>query len=315
MSFPKVSVIVPNYNHANHLRQRIDSVLKQTYGNFEVIILDDCSTDGSQEVIKEYAERPSVREVVLNATNSGNPFKQWSRGIELAQGEWVWIAESDDFADLDFLQEMVAAIGNKKNVGLVYCDSYVVNGDAVSTESFALIKNKKCNTDRWSSDYYNHGSDEIENYLLPDGTINNSSAVLFNKATLKMSNPFDLNLRYIGDKYAFIKVLVSSDVVYVNRPLNYYRDPFNYKHADRFILYFYEQFLVFDWVYRNMQLTNRSKFFKGFYSNTRNSLFRDWSISKIRIYQKLFRTNSYLFLKSILFNFWQGVVSIFTRTS
>ena len=88
---PKVSVIIPNYNHAQFLEQRIQSVLDQTYQDFEIIYLDDASTDNSNEVFAKFANNSRIR-AIYNQTNSGSPFKQWNKGIRLAQGEYVWIA-------------------------------------------------------------------------------------------------------------------------------------------------------------------------------------------------------------------------------
>lgn len=94
----KVSVIIPNYCHARFLNRRIDSVLNQTYGDFEVIILDDCSSDNSRDIIETYRHHPRVSHIVYNEKNSGSTFIQWDKGFELAQGEYIWIAESDDEA-------------------------------------------------------------------------------------------------------------------------------------------------------------------------------------------------------------------------
>lgn len=310
MISPKISVIIPNYNHAVYLRQRIDSVLNQTYRDFEVIILDDNSTDGSREIINSYRNHPQVETINFSKVNSGNPFRQWEKGLSLSSGEWVWIAESDDYASPTFLEKMIDALKDKANIGMAYCDSIVVHGQDAIENTFALIKNKKFNTDRWSVNHINDGKKEIFEYLLPGGTINNSSAVLFNKKILMSVNPFDLNLRYIGDKYAFVKVLSNSDVAYISEPLNYFRDPFNVKHADRYVYYFFEQFLVFDWVYRNLTITDKRNFFKAFYTNTRNSLFRDWNKTKRELYLELFKKNTYLFLKSVNHNLWKGVESL-----
>src|ERR1700742_1367615 len=103
----KVSVIVPNYNHSRYLNQRIDSVLSQTYQDFELIILDDCSTDDSRKIIKQYQEHPKVSHIVFNETNSGTTFKQWKKGIELAKGKYIWIAESDDWCEPNLLETLV----------------------------------------------------------------------------------------------------------------------------------------------------------------------------------------------------------------
>ena len=305
----RVSVIVPNYNHGQFLKERLDSVLNQSFRDFELIILDDCSTDNSGEVISGYSGRPNVSSIILNKKNTGNPFKQWQLGLAHASGTWVWIAESDDFADLNFLETMLNAVEGKDQVGLAYCDSVIVDERNSNETTFAGLKNKRFGTDRWDKDYFSNGRDEIENYLLPGGTINNTSAVLFHRETLLRANPFDIDLRYIGDKYTFIKVLALSNVVYVSKSLNHYRNPFNTKHTGRYVEYFYEQFRVFDWVYRNMPIKNRKKFMDGFYDNTRNSLFRGWNARKFGIYFKLMTTNGDLFWRSVIHNLGQGLRS------
>jgi glycosyltransferase involved in cell wall biosynthesis len=104
---PLLAVIIPNYNHAPYLEQRIESVLKQTFQDMEVIILDDCSTDNSKNIIERYRNHPKVSTVLYNKVNSGNTFKQWKKGIEQARGTWIWIAESDDWCEPTFLEEVL----------------------------------------------------------------------------------------------------------------------------------------------------------------------------------------------------------------
>src|SRR5690349_18391470 len=104
---PEVSVIVPAYNHEPYLKQRLDSVFSQRFDNFEVIILDDHSSDNSVDVIKQYSHQPKLKKIDVNTRNSGSPFIQWQKGFELAAGKYVWIAESDDWAEPDFLEKMV----------------------------------------------------------------------------------------------------------------------------------------------------------------------------------------------------------------
>jgi glycosyltransferase involved in cell wall biosynthesis len=105
---PHVSVIVPNFNHARFLRTRIDSILNQSYKNIEIILLDDCSRDASVDIIKEYErEHPGIVRAIINDVNSGSVFAQWRKGIESAKGDLLWICESDDFCENDFLQHCI----------------------------------------------------------------------------------------------------------------------------------------------------------------------------------------------------------------
>lgn len=122
-----VSVIIPNYNHASFLQQRIDTVLAQTYSDFEVILLDDCSTDDSRQVIEQYRHHPKVSGIIYNETNSGNTFQQWEKGIALAKGEWIWIAESDDYADPGFLATLIHNAAKGEAIVLSYCQSNEVD--------------------------------------------------------------------------------------------------------------------------------------------------------------------------------------------
>ena len=106
---PLISVIVPNFNHAQFLPKRLESIVKQTYQNIEIIILDDCSSDNSRDVITELVEihADSNIQTYFNEKNSGGVFNQWAKGIELAKGDYIWICESDDFCELNFLETLV----------------------------------------------------------------------------------------------------------------------------------------------------------------------------------------------------------------
>ena len=81
---PFFSVIIPNYNHSAYLDERIQSILNQSFQDFEIIILDDCSTDNSIEIIEKYRNEPKVSHIILNSQNSGSTFIQWNKGFEYA---------------------------------------------------------------------------------------------------------------------------------------------------------------------------------------------------------------------------------------
>ncbi|MDX1545795.1 MAG: glycosyltransferase family 2 protein [Rhodothermales bacterium] len=221
MKDPSVSVIIPNYNHAPFLRRRLESVLRQTYQDFEVILLDDASTDGSHAVIEAFAADPRVR-VFVNAVNTGIPGKQWNQGVRRARGEYVWIAESDDYADEHFLERLVPELEAHPTAGLVYCQSWVVDAQDQIIESYDYYT-EDLDPARWKQNFFNNGKDECNNYLLYKNTIPNASAVLFRKRTYEEAGYADEWVRYCGDWLLWVKMLMISDLVFVAHHLNYYR--------------------------------------------------------------------------------------------
>ncbi|MGQ0609809.1 MAG: glycosyltransferase [Paracoccaceae bacterium] len=125
---PLVSVIVPNYNHAPFLRQRLDSIYGQSWPRFEVILLDDGSGDDSRAILQDYAARHADRtRVILNDKNSGSAFRQWEKGMAAARGDLIWIAESDDWCSANFLETLVPFFANPA-VQLAYAPSVFMNG-------------------------------------------------------------------------------------------------------------------------------------------------------------------------------------------
>lgn len=117
---PTVSIIVPNYNYAGYLRTRIESILAQTYQDFELILLDDASTDNSAEILEYYRNCDKVTICDINAKNTGSPFLQWKKGVTLSQGKYIWIAESDDFADEHFLETAVELLDAYPDAALCF---------------------------------------------------------------------------------------------------------------------------------------------------------------------------------------------------
>ena len=260
---PKVSVIVPNYNHANYLQQRIDSILNQTYQDFELILLDDCSTDNSRELLSEYANHPKVTYCIFNKENSGSTFKQWNKGIELAQGEYIWIAESDDWAEPEFLTTLVHLLDTQTQAGLAYCNSTIYENEK-QTSDFAAYKAHKFHSDRWTKTYCLDGKEEIAQALLWDCTINNTSAVLMRKSVLARIFPLDLSLRFSGDWYCFLRVAAVSDIVYTPQLLSNYREHASNVSKKAEYDYLIELFYIYDWLDRNRIVVDKNLFYKAF---------------------------------------------------
>lgn len=220
---PQVSVIVPNYNHAPYLNQRIDSILNQTYQDFELIILDDCSTDNSKEIIEQYRNHPKVSQIVYNEKNSGSTFKQWRKGIGLTEGEYIWIAESDDYSDSHFLEKTFDVMEKNTNIGLVYCQSVKVNENGEIKGNWKYHANTS-DEQLWKNSFQYDGYEFVRKYMFYGNMIPNASAVLFKKNRLepviKSVNGFKLN----GDWFLYIKILSVTDVAFLSDPLNYFRE-------------------------------------------------------------------------------------------
>ncbi len=217
-----VSVIVPNYNHASFLKQRIDSVINQTYPDFEVILLDDCSTDNSREIIEQYRQHPKVSQIVYNETNSGSAFQQWKKGIELAKEEWIWIAESDDYAHDSLLEHLIVNTNRRANIVLSYCQSNEINENNTVLGTMQWWTND-LDAYHWSADYANSGTSEIVNYLLFKNTIPNASAVIFKKSAYLKVDDSHAGMRYCGDWLLWLQLLQAGDIAYTAQPLNFFR--------------------------------------------------------------------------------------------
>jgi glycosyltransferase involved in cell wall biosynthesis len=218
---PTVSVIVPNYNHARYLRQRIESVLGQTYQDFEVILLDDCSADDSRSVLSEYAKDPRVR-IEFNEKNSGSTFKQWNKGVRLASGEYVWIAESDDYADAHLLERLVPLLDAEPTAVLAYCRSWRILADG-RVDGFVDYYYTDMHPQRWTADYWADGREECRNYLAQRNTIPNASAVLFRKEVYERVGGADESLVLCADWKLWVEMALKGRIAYLGEPLNYYR--------------------------------------------------------------------------------------------
>ena len=218
---PTVSVIVPNYNHAGFLRQRIETIFGQTFQDFELILLDDCSTDESPAILREYASDPRVR-VEFNDINSGSTFRQWNKGVRLAKGNYVWIAESDDYAGPRFLERLVALLDADPNVMIAYCRSWRVN-DSGTLDGFADPLLPESDLPRWSTDFRSDGHEECRNYFVVANVVRNASSAVFRKAAYERVGGADENLRLCGDWKVWAAMSLCGSMTYLSEPLNYYR--------------------------------------------------------------------------------------------
>lgn len=217
---PLVSVVVPNYNYARYLPQRIESILAQTFTDFELILLDDASTDESTSVLEQYRENPHVTQIVVNATNTGSPFKQWMKGIGLARGKYVWIAEADDCAEPTFLATCVTLAEQDSRTAICYTGSLLM--DAEGRTEHRDINHWGRRAKKGSAFF--DGRQFAEHNLYWKNYTLNASGILFRReyAVRLARSPFQ-DMRYCGDWLFWFEMSLQGTVIEVYQNLNHFR--------------------------------------------------------------------------------------------
>lgn len=182
---PKVSVIIPIYNKEHRIRKSIESVLNQTYFDFELILINDGSTDNSHLYAMEYAERDS-RIVYYNQKNQGVSVAR-NKGIELSKGEYISFLDADDEIDEKFLEKMIKAIEDKN---VCYCGHfYFINGKKFKAKMKFV------------------GGDILVDYLYNICTPNTNSWLIKKKYLNQHQIRFEPDINWGEDMMFFSKVL------------------------------------------------------------------------------------------------------------
>lgn len=224
-----VSVVIPNYNYEKYIARRIDSVVKQTYPIYELIVLDDCSTDNSVEAIekklaKVREKHPEVEiSFVKNKINSGKAISQWKKGFELAKGDYVWIAEADDSCSKRFLEEAMKGFDDPEVV-LSYTESMLINGAGIMIAPNFRWSRDREKTGHYKKSYIKDGFREVEEIMAIRCTIPNVSAVVFKREDRIMEYLDEAEkFTQVGDWYFYVRILDKGRISYNKKALNRFR--------------------------------------------------------------------------------------------
>ena len=225
----RVSVVIPNYNYGKYIARRIDSVVKQTYPIYELIVLDDCSTDNSVDVIEkkldEIREKHPEIEIsfVKNKVNSGKAISQWKKGFELAKGDYVWIAEADDSCSKRFLEEAMKGFDDPEVV-LSYTESMLINGAGIMIAPNFRWSRDREKTGHYKKSYIKDGFREVEEIMAIRCTIPNVSAVVLKKEDRLMEYLDEAEkFTQVGDWYFYVRILDKGRISYNKKALNRFR--------------------------------------------------------------------------------------------
>lgn len=220
---PKVTVLVPSYNHGRYIRSRIRSILDQTHSNFELIVIDDCSEDDSHSVISELQSEFGFK-YLRNEQNSGSPFTAWEQICNLATGDYIWICESDDIAEPQFLETAVSQLSMSPKASMFYCNSHITD------ENDRLIGHTEdyfhdiWEESRWDNDFTANGIDELVQFQLRGQTVPNMSSAVFDSRAFRAAySPFLKRLQLTGDWLFVGEVMKHGEVLFCNKTLSRFR--------------------------------------------------------------------------------------------
>lgn len=128
-----ISIVLPVFNGEKYLRESIDSILTQTYKNWELLILDDCSTDSSAKIAKEYVNLDRRIHYYRNENNLRLP-RNLNKGFKLARGNYLtWTSDDNRFRP-KALEKMISALKNNNNAQFVFASCRIINGEGTEIE-------------------------------------------------------------------------------------------------------------------------------------------------------------------------------------
>lgn len=225
----RVTVIVPCYNHAAYLPRRLASIYGQTRQPDEIILLDDASTDDSAAILARQASEdpmPGRTRFLPNSRNSGGPFAQWARGLRAATGDYVWIAESDDWCDADFLERILPAFGDPAVQLAQGLPAFVDADGAPADQSLDRMMRGLPIARRWRRSGVMPAHQAVNSGLAARNLVPNASAVVFRRPSSGLAlleDPDWATLRICGDWMFYLHLLRGGKIAFVREARSYYR--------------------------------------------------------------------------------------------
>jgi len=219
-----VSIILPSYNHAKFLKERLDSIQAQTFKDWELIIIDDCSTDESVEILENFTKKnkDKVKHFIKNEINSGSGYTSWKKGIELATSKYIWIAETDDFSAPTFLEEQIQLL-ETTDATLSFCASKYVDEDG----NYLYSSAKRMEDLKVAKDSYMVFDSQTYMDKMPFNIyITNGSSVVFRKPIVQIPQEI-FNYKQSSDQFLWSYILQNNSFVFINKELNYFRRHMN----------------------------------------------------------------------------------------
>ncbi|UOR03949.1 glycosyltransferase [Hymenobacter aerilatus] len=217
---PKVSIIIPTYNRASYLKKAVESILFQNFDDYEIIIVDNASTDNTEEIIKEIGSNKII--YCKNKENIGM-IGNHNRALSLIKGEYIHIFSDDDTMCQNSISKKVAILDKYINVGLVHSNINIINEEDVIISG------------HWGHSYYDKWKDihSIDSLLLGIdyfkilyyhwNVISMPSVMVRSSVLEKAGAYFNAKMKFAMDLEMWMRICLFSDVYYINEILVNYR--------------------------------------------------------------------------------------------
>ena len=197
---PKVTVYIPTYNYGKYIEQAIQSVLNQTMEDWELIVINDGSTDNTSEILRRYENHPKIS--IIEQENRGLTVSN-NIGLRLSDGKYLMRLDADDYLDENALLVLSNILDSKPEVGLVYPDYYVIDEDGGVIE---IMRRKKI-------------GEEVELLDLPA----HGACTMFRKECLLQIKGYEESIECQDGYDVWLRFIQSFKPYNVNVPLFYYR--------------------------------------------------------------------------------------------
>ena len=220
-----VTAVIINYNNSKTLLKRLKSVYNQTVSPNEVIIIDDCSTDNSVEIIEDYinCKKDKIKiktRVIVNSTNLGSGYYNWINGIELANTDFIWIAEADDYCELNFIEVLLPKFKDL-SISISYCKSIFINKNNQSIWTIDKYLDEK-----WKNSFTLATSKLVKHKWGHLNIIPNVSSCIFRKPDKQhletIQKYLNNNVKLVIDWMFYLLISKNSSISYSVDTTNYY---------------------------------------------------------------------------------------------
>jgi glycosyltransferase involved in cell wall biosynthesis len=217
---PKISIVFTSYNHKEFLEEALNSLINQTFKDFELIIIDDCSTDGSQEVLKRYDVDLRVKLHLLEK-NSGSYVHSSNLGAIKATADYIIFAQCDDYAEKTQLEKLYKVMQQNPITGVAFSSSRMVDKDDKNLGcDFEIRENRfkrQCENDAYITGL------QMRDYFLYSCVIPNLSAALIKRSLFEKLNGLSSNYLVLADWDFWLKMSLECDFYYIRESLNNFR--------------------------------------------------------------------------------------------